>query len=169
MLKQALDVLGCHYVQIVMINKAKVSQWNYHPLSPSGSWEIHAGRDKGRMENKFSETECTYRCSSKVYWHDRYLCSHSFVPHCCKLRLEVFLSPLWQFFFPLPLPAPFYSQPYMVKYLLLTDSTGNVSLKHLQTQEHTGNCQSNGNTWINEGYKVYWKQVLPHKYDSWVN
>jgi hypothetical protein len=37
------------------------------------------------------------------------------------------------------------------------------------TGRYTGNWQNNGTTWLNEGYKVYWKQVLPHRCGSRVN
>lgn len=33
----------------------------------------------------------------------------------------------------------------------------------------TGNCQNEGNSWVNEGSKVYWKQVLRYRCGSWVN
>ena len=33
----------------------------------------------------------------------------------------------------------------------------------------TGNYQNKGNTWVNGGYKVYWKPGAPHRCGSWVN
>ena len=40
---------------------------------------------------------------------------------------------------------------------VLTDRVENIMFNCLKVC-----CQNNGNTWVNEGYNVFWKQVLSH-------